>query len=224
VNNSFHALKIAFANEVGNICKKAGIDSHEVFEIFCMDKKLNISSKYLQPGYAYGGSCLPKDLKALKTLAHDYYLKCPVIEAIDESNDNQKEIAFSMIAATGKKKVGIIGLSFKPSTDDLRYSPAVHLVERLLGKGYVVKIYDRNVFSSKLTGTNKAYIDQHIPHLADLIIDDLARTIDESDVVVIAHNEEELPQFLDILSRKVIIDLVRIKGNITFQNYAGICW
>jgi len=128
VNNSFHALKIAFANEVGNICKKAGIDSHRVFDIFCQDNKLNISSKYFKPGFAYGGSCLPKDLKALKTLAHDYYLKSPVIDSINQSNDIQKDIAFNMVASTGKKKIGIIGLSFKPGTDDLRYSTALQSI------------------------------------------------------------------------------------------------
>jgi GDP-mannose 6-dehydrogenase len=224
VNNSFHALKIAFANEVGNICKKAGIDSHRVFDIFCQDSKLNISSKYFKPGFAYGGSCLPKDLKALKTLAHDYYLKSPVIDSINQSNDIQKDIAFSMVVSTGKKKIGIIGLSFKPGTDDLRYSPAVDLVERLLGKGYQIQIYDKNVFVSELTGTNKAYIEQHIPHLVDLITNDLECVLNESDVLVIAHNYEEISNFMDILSNKVVVDLVRIARSIPLQNYQGICW
>jgi len=224
VNNSFHALKIAFANEVGNICKKAGIDSHRVFDIFCQDNKLNISSKYFKPGFAYGGSCLPKDLKALKTLAHDYYLKSPVIDSINQSNDIQKDIAFNMVASTGKKKIGIIGLSFKPGTDDLRYSPAVDLVERLLGKGYQIKIYDKNVFVSELTGTNKVYVEQHIPHLVDLITNDLECVLNESDVLVIAHNYEEISNFMGVLSHKVVVDLVRIEGSIPLQNYQGICW
>jgi len=224
VNNSFHALKIAFANEVGNICKKLGIDSHQVFDVFCRDGKLNISPKYFKPGFAYGGSCLPKDLKALKTLAHDFYLKSPVIDAIEESNDNQKNIAFSMILSSGKKNVGIVGLSFKPGTDDLRYSPTVDLVERLLGKGFDIAIYDKNVFISKLTGTNKAYIEKRIPHLAELITDDLNYVVDKSDVLVVSHNYSELSRFTDALSNKMIIDLVKIKENHSFRNYEGICW
>ena len=224
VNNSFHALKIAFGNEVGNICKKLGIDSHEVFDVFCRDNKLNISPKYFKPGFAYGGSCLPKDLKALKTLAHDFYLKSPVIDAIEESNDNQKNIALNMILATGKKNVGIIGLSFKPGTDDLRYSPTVELVERLLGKGLNIVIYDKNVFISKLTGTNKVYIEKRIPHMAELITDDLNYVVEKSDVLVISHNYEELSQFSSALSKKMIIDLVRIKDSVSFRDYEGICW
>ena len=164
-------------------------------DVFCRDDKLNISPKYFRPGFAYGGSCLPKDLKALKTLAHDFYLKSPVIESIEESNDNQKNIALGMIASTGKKNVGIIGLSFKPGTDDLRYSPTVELVERLLGKGFNVAIYDKNVFISNLTGTNKAYIEQHLPHLAELITDDLDHVVKRSDVLVISHNYEDLSNF-----------------------------
>jgi GDP-mannose 6-dehydrogenase len=224
VNNSFHALKVTFGNEVGNICKKIGIDSHRVFDIFCKDNKLNISPKYFKPGFAYGGSCLPKDLKALETLAHDYYLKSPVINSITESNNNQKDIAFKMVTSTGKKNVGIIGLSFKPGTDDLRYSPSVELVERLLGKGCLVKVYDKEVFNSSLTGTNKTYIDKHVPHLAELITDDLEFVISESDVLVVTQNYKELTQFRDKLLHKLIIDFVRINEGESFQNYEGICW
>jgi GDP-mannose 6-dehydrogenase len=224
VNNSFHALKVVFGNEVGNICKKLGIDSHKVFNVFCRDDKLNISPKYFRPGFAYGGSCLPKDLKALKTLAHDFYLKSPIIESIEASNDNQKNIALGMIAATGKKNVGIIGLSFKPGTDDLRYSPTVELVERLLGKGFKVAIYDKNVYISNLTGTNKAYIEQHLPHLAELITDDLKYVVERSDVLVISHNYEDLSRVSDTLSKKIVVDLVRTKDRDSFRNYEGICW
>lgn len=224
LNNTFHALKVVFANEVGNICKKAGIDSHKVFDIFCRDKKLNISAKYLRPGFAYGGSCLPKDLSALTTLAHDYYLKCPVISAIEESNSIQKDIAFNMVLATDKRKIGVIGLSFKPGTDDLRYSPSVNLVERLLGKGYAIKIYDKHVFCSKLTGTNKAYIDKHIPHLKELITDNLEAVIDDSDVLVVTHDYDELSRFGEKISHKSVVDLVRIKEVVSGHNYEGICW
>jgi GDP-mannose 6-dehydrogenase len=224
VNNSFHALKIAFANEVGIICKSIGVDSHKVFNVFCRDEKLNISTKYFRPGFAYGGSCLPKDLRALKTLAHDSYLKSPVIDAIEESNKNQKQVVFDMIVAAGKRNIGIVGLSFKPGTDDLRYSPSVELVEKLLGKGYAVKVYDRYVYDSRLTGTNKAYVDGHIPHLTELITNDLECVINESDVLVVVHNEKELSQYSQMLSHKVIIDLVRIEYWDNFQNYEGVCW
>jgi len=136
VNNSFHALKISFANEIGNICKKIGVDSHRLMDLFCRDTRLNISKSYLKPGFAYGGSCLPKDLKGLRIIAHDHYIESPLLCSIEMSNENQKNIAFDMIAKQEKKKVCILGLAFKKGTDDLRYSPMVDLAEKLLGKGY----------------------------------------------------------------------------------------
>jgi GDP-mannose 6-dehydrogenase len=224
VNNAFHALKISFANEVGNICKVLNIDSHTVMDVFCKDKNLNISTTYFKPGFAYGGSCLPKDLKALKILAHDHYLVSPVIESIERSNDNQKERAFKLITSQGKKNIGIIGLSFKPGTDDLRFSPAVDLAERLLGKGYHLKIYDENVYISNLTGTNKAYIERHIPHLSELIVTDLDMLVKESDVVVISHTYTKLPDVLQKYPETIIIDFVRTLDNLGYTNYEGICW
>ena len=149
VNNTYHGLKIVFANEVGNICKGLGIDSHKVMEIFCKDRQLNISPYYFKPGFAYGGSCLPKDTKALLTLAHDLYLNTPVIEAINPSNELQKKNAVDLIISKGRKKVGILGLSFKAGTDDLRCSPIVDVAEALSGKGYDIHIYDRNVAVSQ---------------------------------------------------------------------------
>ena len=224
VNNSFHALKVSFANEIGNICKKTGIDPFKVMDLFCKDNKLNISSHYLKPGFAYGGSCLPKDLKALQILAHDYYLHTPVIESIEKSNDLQKEIAFQIIASYGKKSIGMIGLSFKPGTDDLRQSPSVELAEKLIGKGYRLKIYDEDVYNSKLTGTNEEYIEQHIPHLSELLIHDLKRIVDESDVVVISHNCDKLDDILKDYPDKIIVDLVGVSDKLSKTNYEGICW
>lgn len=224
VNNSFHALKISFANEVGNICKEMEIDSHQVMKLFCMDKQLNISPYYFKPGFAYGGSCLPKDLKALQTIAHDFYLKSPVLNAINQSNENQKDRLFDMIMERGVKHVGLLGLSFKKGTDDLRYSPMVHIAERLLGKGIKLRIYDKNVNVSKLTGTNKEYIDQHIAHLSELISDDLEYVVDGSELVIIGHKE---PEFNCINTRypdKTFVDLVKIKDGISAGNYEGICW
>lgn len=224
VNNSFHALKVSFANEVGNICKKMNIDSHELMDLFCMDTQLNLSPYYLKPGFAFGGSCLPKDLKAFKTMAHDFYLESPVLNSILDSNESQKNQALNLILNKKSKKVGILGLSFKKGTDDLRYSPVVELAESLLGKGFSVSIYDRNVNISKISGTNKAYIDKHIPHLSELISDDLEKVIEDSETIIISHN---VPEFKDVnlrFSNKHFIDLVKVKDIVPSANYEGICW
>jgi GDP-mannose 6-dehydrogenase len=226
VNNSFHALKITFANEIGNICKKLGIDSHKVMELFVLDKQLNISPYYFKPGYAYGGSCLPKDLKGLNTIAHDNYLSTPVLSAIEGSNTYQKQSAYEMVIESGNRKVGIIGLSFKQGTDDLRYSPAVELAERLLGRGYVVAIYDKNVNYTKLSGTNKDYIDRHIPHLSNLISGDFDEVISCSEIIVITQKDENINDvFLEKNQGKHIIDLIRLSPSlVSGKNYQGICW
>jgi GDP-mannose 6-dehydrogenase len=189
VSNSFHALKIAFANEIGNICSAMKIDSHKVMDIFCTDKELNISPYYLKPGFAYGGSCLPKDLKGLQTLAHDLYVRVPVIENIDKTNELQIHRAINMIKQTGKKKIAFLGISFKAGTDDLRSSPAVTIIEALIGKGYEIRIYDPNVNLSKLSGANLEYIDMHIPHLSKLMVNQLGELIDDMDVIVVSNRE-----------------------------------
>ena len=226
VNNTFHALKIAFANEVGNICSAMKIDSHKVMEIFCMDKQLNISPYYFKPGFAYGGSCLPKDLKGLQTLAHDLYIKAPVIESIDKTNDLQISRALEIIQNIGKKKIAFLGLSFKAGTDDLRNSPAVTIVETLLGKGYDVQIYDKNVHLSNLTGTNKDYIDLHIPHLSKLIVNNIIDLVDNADVVVINNNEKEyVDTLLETKSSAALVDMVHLPQQIRKRNnYYGINW
>ena len=223
VNNTFHALKIVFANEIGNICKKLHIDSHKVMDLFCKDTQLNISSKYFKPGYAYGGSCLPKDVKGLRTIAHDNYLEIPVINAINQSNSYQQELAFAMISKTNLKKVAVLGLSFKSGTDDLRYSPSVELVEKLLGKGYQVNIYDENVNLTNITGTNKEYIDLHIPHLSEIISGDLEKVVDNAEVIVITQNNSKFTLLSEKYPSKQIIDFVRIKEN-TPSNTDGLCW
>ena len=224
INNSFHALKVSFANEVGNICKKLGIDSHILMNLFCMDHQLNLSAYYLKPGFAFGGSCLPKDLKALKTIAHDNYLDSPVLNSILNSNEHQKKIAFDLVMSKQAQKIGILGLSFKKGTDDLRYSPLVDLAEQLLGKGKKLAIYDRNVNISKLTGTNKVYIDRHIPHLSELISDDLNQVIDQSEVIIISHREPEFAGLHERYPNKTFIDLVKVKEGTSEGNYEGICW
>lgn len=223
VNNSFHALKITFANEVGNICKKLSIDSHKVMDLFCKDDHLNISPYYFKPGFAYGGSCLPKDLKGLRTLAHDNYIISPVIEAIEHSNNYQKKIAIELIESQGKKKIGILGLSFKADTDDLRYSPIVEVAEYFLGKGYELHIFDKNITISKLSGTNKEYIDTHIPHLSELITDNLDSVIEKSEVLIITHKIFGVEKFIKKFPKKYFIDLVRVTDD-KINNYQGICW
>lgn len=224
VNNSFHALKVSFANEVGNICKKLEIDSHKVMNLFCKDTRLNISPYYFKPGFAYGGSCLPKDLKGLTTLAHDFYLSLPILESIELSNRNQKEIGLDMIINKGKKKIGILGFSFKKGTDDLRYSPIVEIIERLLGKGYDILIYDEKVNLSKISGTNKEYIDKHIPHLSNLISGDFDYVVSNSELLVVSHDDDKFRNLIEKSTNKIFVDLTRISNKRSGGNYDGICW
>jgi len=227
INNSFHALKITFANEVGNICKKLGVDSHEVMDLFCKDEKLNISSQYLKPGFSYGGSCLPKDLKALRTIAHDHYLECPVIENIERSNERQKQVVLDRLVGLGKNRVGFIGISFKSGTDDLRNSPIIDIIERLLGKGFEISIYDKHVQISKLMGANKEFILRRIPYISRFIVDDVETLIKSSDVIVVVNKEDELTeQVQNIDNDKHILDLVNIADlrSSRFENYDGMSW
>lgn len=225
VNNTYHALKIVFGNEVGNICKSVGVDSHKVMEIFCKDKQLNISPYYFKPGFAYGGSCLPKDMKALKTLAHDNYVEVPVIESIFQSNENQKKRAVQLIMAQGQRKVGILGLSFKAGTDDLRCSPIVDVVESLMGKGFEIRIFDRNVKVSELTGTNKDFIMAKIPHLQHFVTADLDEVCRNSDVLVVTNKEKDFVDVLKNYPGKIVIDLVRQWKEVDYDGkYEGISW
>ena len=225
INNTYHALKISFANEVGNICSALDIDSHKVMNIFCKDKQLNISNYYFKPGFAFGGSCLPKDLKGLKTLAHDLYIKTPLIDGINITNENQIDRALKMIQQYPNKKLGFLGLSFKEGTDDLRNSPAVRVIESLIGQGEKISIYDKNINLTILTGTNKDYIDARIPHLSKLLVSDLDTLISESDVLIVCTKEKEFEQKLISIENKFIIDFVRLSETlINKENYSGINW
>lgn len=225
VNNSFHALKISFGNEIGNICTELGIDSHKVMEIFCKDEHLNISPYYFKPGFAYGGSCLPKDLKGLQTLAHDIYVETPVISNIHKTNEIQILRAIKIIYKYWNKKLGFLGLSFKEGTDDLRNSPAVSVIEALIGKGCDISIYDKNINVSLLTGTNKEFIESRIPHLSSLMIDNIQKIVDNCDVIIINTNEKEFLPYLSNAQDKIIIDMVRLDGSLLHKsNYIGINW
>jgi len=225
VCNSFHALKIVFANEVGNICKKLEIDSHQLMDVFCRDTKLNISKAYLKPGFAYGGSCLPKDLKALRTIGHDHYLQTPVLESIERSNEYQKEIVFQRIMQYGVQNIGFIGLAFKAGTDDLRDSPIIDVIERLLGKGFNLRIFDPHVHVSQLTGANRDFILKRIPFISRFITNDLAATVKDSEVIVIVNKGPEIEAALSSLSGKPVYDLTGLRAAAnTGAAYSGISW
>lgn len=225
VSNAFHALKIVFANEVGNICKALKIDSHKVMDVFCRDNRLNISRAYLKPGFAYGGSCLPKDTRALEMLAYSRFLEVPVLSAISRSNQLQIRHALDLITSRKARAIGILGLSFKPGTDDLRNSPMVYLAEALLGKGYLLRIYDRNVRLAELSGTNKQFIEDRIPHLQHFIVESLEEVMTSSEIIVIGNKEDFVIDALSQNPGKTVIDLVRIADTIAYQgSYEGISW
>lgn len=226
-SNAYHALKIVFANEIGALCKQQGIDSHELMDLFSRDTKLNISAAYLKPGFAFGGSCLPKDLRAVLHHARRLDLDLPVLEAILASNDRQIQTAYEMIQRTGKRRIGVLGLSFKAGTDDLRESPIVTLVERLIGRGYDVVVYDQSVTFANLHGANRAYIEHEIPHIVSIMTTSLEGLLDHAEVVVIGRTDEE---FTDVVSRgrdgQQYIDLVRVGDRETPEGvaYQGIGW
>jgi GDP-mannose 6-dehydrogenase len=224
--NCFHGLKVGFANEIGNICKALGIDSHEVMDIFCQDKKLNLSSYYLKPGFAFGGSCLPKDLRALSYKAKEVDVDTPLLSAILPSNRRQVELAIDMVLATGKKQIGILGFSFKAGTDDLRESPMVTLIENLIGKGLKLSIYDRDVSLARLVGANKEYIEREIPHIAELMRNSIGEVVSSSDVIIIGNKADEFRAVASQLrDEQKVIDLVRLFDSPpTTGSYEGICW
>ncbi len=223
VNNSYHALKITFANEVGNICKSLSIDSHEVMRIFGMDKQLNISTYYFKPGFAYGGSCLPKDLGALRTLSHDLYIDTPVIDSIEKSNGLQKELAQKLIESKGKNKILVLGISFKPGTDDLRYSPIIDVIQNLNGKGYDLQLFDNHVQLSRILGKNKSYIMEKLPHIAKLLTDDIEVAIEWAEIIILTNKEKSFSG-LAFSAEKIIIDLTRFEEYRNHPNYNGLNW
>ena len=226
VDNAWHALKVVFANEIGNICKTAGVDSHAVMDIFCRDTKLNLSPCYLKPGFAFGGSCLPKDVRALTHYARSNDVDTPVLSSILTSNELQVRRAFQILQSYGRRRVGVLGMSFKAGTDDLRESPLVSLIELLIGKGYELMIYDRNVSLAKLIGANREYILEHIPHIERLMVDDPCRLLERSDILVVGTAEPEFSSILrNVPSDTVILDLVRVDNALRERPaYQGICW
>jgi GDP-mannose 6-dehydrogenase len=210
VSNAFHALKVCFANEIGDLCAALGADAQEVSRIFLMDKKLNVSEAYLRPGYAFGGSCLPKDVRALLQAARSAYLPVPLLSAIVPSNEAQIRRAIDAVLDTHRRRVGIVGLAFKAGTDDLRESPMVALVEALIGKGCQVRIYDRNVSVARLVGANRRYIEEEIPHIASLMCGDLDEVLAHAEVVVIGNTDEDAVRAAaQAGDGRIVIDLTR---------------
>jgi GDP-mannose 6-dehydrogenase len=225
-DNAWHAVKISFANEIGNIAQAAGLDGREVMDIFCQDQKLNLSARYLKPGQGFGGSCLPKDLRALTHYARMRSLDIPLVNSVLVSNRVQVEKAIDLVAAQASQRVGVLGFSFKAGTDDLRESPVVELVERLLGKGYDLKIFDESVEIARLIGSNQDFIAERVPHLSDILAPTVDAVLEHSDTIVIGTNGEA---FRDVLTRAtsdhLIIDLIGLEGaEETHANYVGICW
>jgi GDP-mannose 6-dehydrogenase len=225
-DNVWHALKVGFANEIGNISKALGIDGHDVMGIFCQDTKLNLSSYYMKPGFAFGGSCLPKDVRALTHRARTLDVDTPLLNAIMPSNVLQIERGLSMITSKGNNRVGVLGFSFKAGTDDLRESPVVEVIERLIGKGYDLRLYDKNVKIASLVGANKDYILNKIPHISKLMVDSMDDVLAHAETLVIGNASDEFRNVSDRLSEgQVIVDFVRM-GDRRSDNaqYDGICW
>jgi GDP-mannose 6-dehydrogenase len=226
VDNCWHALKIGFANEIGNICKSLAIDAHGVMKIFCQDKKLNLSPAYLEPGFAFGGSCLPKDLRALAYTAKTRDLHLPILTSILPSNELQVSRGLQLIMEKGHRRVGVLGFSFKAGTDDLRESPIIEIIERLLGKGYDLRIYDKNVKIASLVGANRDFILNRIPHISRLMVDDVDAVLEHGQTIVIGNKD---PDFGRVPSQlrdgQTIVDFVRITdGRSENGKYDGICW
>jgi len=226
-DNTFHALKISFANEIGNICKALEIDSHEVMSIFCADKKLNLSASYLKPGFAFGGSCLPKDLRSICYQANEHDIEVPLLNSILNSNRCQIQKVITKLLAYKGRSLGFLGLSFKEGTDDLRESPTVEVIETMIGKGFNVRVHDHNVSMARLIGANKEYIDREIPHIAQLFCSSADELIRQSDVIVVTACDAEYARGLRALREdQVLLDLVRLfdPEDHPKAEYYGICW
>jgi GDP-mannose 6-dehydrogenase len=225
-DNCWHALKIGFANEIGNLAKAVDVDAHEVMGIFCQDRKLNISPAYLKPGFAFGGSCLPKDLRALSYQAKMHDLHLPILSSILPSNEMQVARGLQLIIDKGHRRVGILGFSFKAGTDDLRESPVIEIIERLAGKGFDLRIYDKNVQLASLVGANRDFILNRIPHISKLMVERVDQVLEHAQTVVIGNND---PDFRDVPERlragQVLIDFVRVAERRSGDGvYDGICW
>jgi GDP-mannose 6-dehydrogenase len=223
--NVWHAAKVTFANEIGNIAKAVGVDGREVMDVVCQDNKLNLSKYYMRPGFAFGGSCLPKDVRALNYRATSLDVESPLIGSLMRSNAGQVQKAFDIISGHDKRKIALLGLSFKAGTDDLRESPLVELAEMLIGKGYDLSIYDRNVEYARVHGANKDYIESKIPHVSSLLNSNFDSVVDKADIIVLGNRDELFaPLAQQAPAGKQVIDLVGFMPKGTQGNAEGICW
>lgn len=225
--NNFHALKITFANETARLCQALGVDAFEVMDLVCQDTQLNISRAYLRPGFAFGGSCLPKDLRATAYLARIHDVEIPMLAAIMPSNRSHLDLAMQKLLATGKRKIGFIGLSFKTGTDDLRESPLVNLAEQLIGKGMQLSIYDPEVHVAQLLGANRSFIEKHLPHIGQMLRPEMDGVIDESEVLVVGLAGQTVSNILACRSRpdQVLLDLVGLPNCTAIRaKVEGLCW
>jgi GDP-mannose 6-dehydrogenase len=227
VDNAFHALKVGFANEVGALSVEFGIDSHQLMEIFKSDRKLNISEAYLTPGFCFGGSCLPKDLRALVHRAKGSHVDVPILESVLRSNEAHFRRTYDLLTANGRRRIGLFGLAFKPNTDELRESPFVELAERLIGKGYDLRIYDPSIHLPSLTGTNREYIEEHLPHLKQLLAETAGEVVEHAETCIVASRHEEVGRALETANGRMIIDLVRLPDTTNLERkaeYHGVAW
>jgi len=228
VSNLFHAVKVGFANEIGTLCKYLGVDTQAVTQIFTSDTKLNISPAYLSPGFAFGGSCLPKDLRAITYKAKELDLELPVLQALIPSNAEHIDRAIEAVLRTKKKKICLLGLSFKAGTDDLRESPQVQLIKRLIGEGCHISIWDPDVSLGRLTGSNRQYIEEVIPHIGSLLSSDLETVIKDAEVVIIGTRSADQAQLSAFLrGGQIVIDLINLDAMRRPKSaaaYEGICW
>jgi GDP-mannose 6-dehydrogenase len=227
VDNAFHALKVGFANEVGALSVEFGIDSHQLMEVFKADRKLNISAAYLTPGFCFGGSCLPKDLRALVHRAKGSHVDVPILESVLRSNEAHFGRTYDLLTANGRRRVGLFGLAFKPGTDELRESPFVELAERLIGKGYDLRIYDPSIHLPSLTGTNWDYIEEHLPHLKQLLAETAGEVVEHAETCIVASRHAEVGRALAEADGRMIIDLVRLPNSADLQRraeYHGVAW
>jgi GDP-mannose 6-dehydrogenase len=224
-DNSWHAVKVAYANEIGSLCKAMGIDGQQVMDIFCQDTKLNLSGYYMKPGFAFGGSCLPKDVRALNHKARSLDLELPLLGAILPSNQQQIERAIEMVVCLGRRKVGVLGFAFKAGTDDLRESPMVAVIERLLGKGFDLRVFDRSVNMATITGTNRDYIFNVVPHLSRLMVNSAEEVMDFGEVIVVGNGAEEFRAAAGAARpEQTVVDYVRIDDRVSGPGYMGIAW
>ena len=228
VDNAFHALKVGFANEVGALSVEFGIDSHELMEIFKADRKLNISAAYLTPGFCFGGSCLPKDLRALVHRARSgSHVDVPILESVLESNETHFRRTYELLTANGRRRIGLFGLAFRPGTDELRESPFVELAERLIGKGYDLRIYDPSIQLPSLDGTNREYIEEHLPHLKELLMETPREVVEHAETCIVASRDAEVGRALASADGRMIVDLVRLPDTADLEReaeYHGVAW